>query len=289
MPKQDTIFPPDVIAPPACRCGEPATRMLDRGRHQDQLPICESCWHKDGHDAQLVPVETPLPADPLTMAIAKGMGAGEIASIVGLIREREQDEAKRRFSEAMVAAQAEMPVVVRDAKNTQTNSGYATLENVNKTAKPVYSRHGFALSFSEADTKIEHWKRTVCVVRHVGGHSEEHFVDLPVDGIGPKGNPIGGMNSVQGAISTGSYGQRVLLCRIFNIVLASSDVDGQSLSDLLNITPEQQSDLRELVIQNEMDEAKLLKWLGAPSIEQITRKQYEKFQSTYRQRKKVAS
>jgi hypothetical protein len=55
-----------------------------------------------------------------------------------------------------------------------------------------------------------------------------YHLDLPIDGVGAKGNAIGAMNPVQGCISTGTYGQRVLTCRAFNITVADTDMDGQA-------------------------------------------------------------
>jgi hypothetical protein len=96
------------------------------------------------------------------------------------------------------------------------------------TAKPIYASHGFSLSFSEADCPHPNWHRHVCLVRHVDGYSETHFLDLPADGIGGKGNAIAGMNPVQGAISSGSYAQRILTARVFDITIADTDLDGAS-------------------------------------------------------------
>ena len=41
------------------------------------------------------------------------------------------------------------------------------------------------------------------------------------------GNAIGSMNRVQAAVSTGSYAQRYLFARIFNLVIADTDLDGR--------------------------------------------------------------
>lgn len=283
----------ETLSPPACRCGDPSTRSITITDDGEPIGICDRCYFREYggyvNELQPMPIEQPQPNDPLSMAIRQGMDAGSITQIVALLKDREADEARKLFSKAMVAAQSEMPVVIKSGKNSQTNSSFAMLEDVQRVCKPVYSRHGFALSFSEGDSPVAGWKRTLCNVRHVGGHAETHFVDLPLDGFGAKGAPIGNMNPVQAAVSTGSYGHRVLLARIFNLTLAGTDKDGQSLQDVLLITPEQLSDLKDLITQNETDEAKLLKWLGAPALDQITRTQFEKFRTTYMQRKGAKS
>jgi len=168
-------------------------------------------------------------ANPLLLlerAVEKGMDPAQLKALVDLHEQWRAARAAEAFAESMNACQSEMPIVVRDALNQKTESKFARLETVQQIAKPVYTRHGFALSFAEEDSNTQGFKRTICDVRHRGGHCVRYHLDLPRDGIGPKGNPIGGMNAVQGCISTGSYGQRVLTCQIFNITVADTDSDG---------------------------------------------------------------
>lgn len=166
------------------------------------------------------------PMSLLAQAVANGMDAGQLKSLVDLQEQYRAARAKEAFAVAMNAVQSQMPCIVRDAENSQTNSRYVRLETITHQAKHIYSAHGFSLSFSEEDCPIERFKRIVCHVRHNDGHTEKHWIDLPLDGFSSKGNPIGAMNPVQAAISTGSYGQRVLICRVFNITIANTDLDG---------------------------------------------------------------
>lgn len=166
------------------------------------------------------------PMSLLAQAVANGMDAGQLKSLVDLQEQYRAARAKEAFAVAMNAVQSQMPCIVRDAENSQTNSRYVRLETITHQAKHIYSAHGFSLSFSEEDCPIEKFKRIVCHVRHNDGHTEKHWIDLPLDGFSSKGNPIGAMNPVQAAISTGSYGQRVLICRVFNITIANTDLDG---------------------------------------------------------------
>src|SRR5262249_17001802 len=59
----------------------------------------------------------------------------------------EAEQSKRQFFEAMNRAQADIQPVVRDTENTQTRSLYAKLETVDANIRPIYTRHGFSLSF----------------------------------------------------------------------------------------------------------------------------------------------
>lgn len=179
-------------------------------------------------DTRLIEQPATNPLMLLQQAVDRGMSPEQLKALVDLHEQWRAARAREAFNAAMTAVQIQMPCAVRDAENKQTNSRYIRLETLSTLAKPIYTAHGFALSFSEADSPQPGWKRIVCHITHIQGHGEQRFIDLPVDGIGPKGNPIGGMNAVQGAISTGSYGQRVLTCRIFNITVADTDLDGDA-------------------------------------------------------------
>ncbi len=186
-------------------------------------------------------------ADPMITMLGEFMRSGrspeEGRAFMDLIRDMRREKAKTEYQVAMNRAQQRMPIIVRDGQNTQTNSRYAKFETVLFKAKPVINEEGFSLTFGEEDCPYQdtcpgptpdspplilRWKRTKLTIMHVGGHSVTETLDLPVDGIGPKGNAIGGMNKVQGAISTGSYAQRVMICRAFNIAIAATDLDGST-------------------------------------------------------------
>lgn len=128
------------------------------------------------------------------------------------------------FNAAMRAAQEEMPKVLRNKRNDQTNSNYADLEKVNEVIVPVYTKHGFSLSFGTADTTIPAHIRITCVVSHVEGHSRPYFSDMPLDLAGIKGNQNKTPTHAHG--STMSYGRRYLTLLIFNITLTNEDNDG---------------------------------------------------------------
>lgn len=183
----------------------------------------------DNNGASLAVREVPSTLSILAEAVRQGVDPDQLRQLVDLQERTERNQAEKAFSAAMAACQAEMPNVVADATNTETRSKFAKFETIQQVAKPIYNRHGFSLSFGDGEAcPLEGWKRIICDCRHEAGHCVRYHIDLPVDGIGPKGNPIGGMNRVQGCISTNSYGERVLTCNIFNITIAGKDKDGRS-------------------------------------------------------------
>lgn len=134
--------------------------------------------------------------------------------------------AEVEYNAAMARVQAEIEPVRRTARNNQTNSNYAELDRIIQKCSPVWTGHGFALSFGSADCPKDGYYRVTCVCSHSAGHSVKYQADLPEDvaGIAGKTNKTG----VHGFGSTMSYGRRYLTCMIFNIALTNEDNDGNS-------------------------------------------------------------
>ena len=59
--------------------------------------------------------------------------------------------AESAFNESMRGAQGEMRQVATDAKNPQTSSRYATYAAIDAALRPIYTRHGFSISYGTAD------------------------------------------------------------------------------------------------------------------------------------------
>ncbi len=179
--------------------------------------------------SELVEHKATTPMDLLTVAVQNNLDPDRLEKLMNLQERWEKSQAEKAYSSSMTACQSEMPPVATDATNPDTHSRFARFETIQQTAKPIYNKHGFSLSFGDGDTcPLEGWKRIICDCRHDAGHCVRYHIDLPVDGIGAKGNPIGGMNRVQGCVSTNSYGERVLTCNIFNITISGKDKDGRA-------------------------------------------------------------
>ncbi|WP_460044174.1 ERF family protein [Pseudomonas sp. S2_H01] len=139
--------------------------------------------------------------------------------------ERHTDRtAAAAFNAAMVRAQAEIGPVFRDKYNAQTSSSYAALESIDRKISPVYTAHGFSLSFGTGDSALVGHIRTICDCMHEAGHTKQYHVDLPIDSAGIKGSV--NKTGVHAAGSTFSYARRYLTMMIFNVVLTNEDDDG---------------------------------------------------------------
>lgn len=131
--------------------------------------------------------------------------------------------AEAAFNEAMRAAQADMRQVATDANNPQTRSRYATYAAIDAALRPVYTQHGFSISFGTGDAP-EGYVRVLAYVSHVGGHTRQYKADMPADGKGAKGGDVMTKTHAFGAGT--SYGMRYLLKMIFNVAVGEYDLDG---------------------------------------------------------------
>ena len=164
-----------------------------------------------------------------------GIDVSKLQAIYQMQREIVADDRRERFHEAMNAVQGEMQAVVRNTKNTETGSKYATLEAVDAAIRPIYAKHGFSLSFSEANNDDGPEIKIQCVVRR-GGHEETHHLSAMSDTVGPKGTP--NKTNVQGVGSSVSYLRRYLTCMIFNIALRDdNDGNRQRANDIIGDLP----------------------------------------------------
>lgn len=194
----------------------------------------------------------------------------KLERLLGMYERIEARQSEQAFNEAMMAAQSEMPAVVRDAKNNQTNSHYSRLETISKTINPFITKHGFSMSFGTDASPLDGHYRVTCRVSHKAGHSEDYFADVPSDMVGLKGNA--NKTATHGFGSTMSYGRRYLTLMIFNI--ATEDDDGNSASG--TIPKEQQEELLELLDEVGKSAMEFCKHFGWSSIAAIPAKDFSK-------------
>jgi len=97
-----------------------------------------------------------VPAQAATLlerAIEKGVDPDSLSKLVALQERILDRQAEQDFAAAMRQTQAAIQPVLKDRRNSQTDSNYATLEALNKAVVPVYTQYGFSLSFGTEDTR----------------------------------------------------------------------------------------------------------------------------------------
>jgi len=172
------------------------------------------------------------------------------------------------YSRAMNAAQVGMSQISRDQTNSQTKSKYATFAALDLAMRPIYTKHGFSLSF-DTDDAPEGYVRVVCLVEHIDGGEKRPHIDIPADGKGAKGNDV--MTKTHATMSAITYGRRALLKMIFNI--AETDDDGNSAGGAV-ITEEQVTRLQTLIAEVDADLPKFLAFLKVERLEELPAKSF---------------
>lgn len=146
-------------------------------------------------------------------------------------KEMAAEKRKTEYQAAMALAQAEIGPVVKDRKNEHTKSMYATLEAVDAAIRPIYTAHGFSLSFDAPDV-TEKGLLISCDVLHSSGHSEHKTLLGALDTVGPSGTR--NKTDIQGLGSTVSYLRRYLTCMVFNVTVKNEDKDGNKTAQTIN-------------------------------------------------------
>lgn len=180
--------------------------------------------------------------------------------------------AEADFNVALNAAQAEMGPISADATNPQTKSKYATYAKLDSRLRPIYTKHGFALSFDEGVTDKPDCVLVLCRVTHASGHCKTYQKLMPADGKGAKGGDV--MTKTHAAGAAMSYGMRYLLKGIFNVAIGEEDNDGNG--DVQYITEDQVADLMALMEEVRANRQKFLEYLKVEKLSDLPAKDYQK-------------
>jgi ERF superfamily len=195
-------------------------------------------------------------------------------------------DAEMAFNVAMNAAQAEMRPISANASNPQTKSRYASFDKLDKVMRPIYTRHGFSLSFDEGDSPKPEHVRVICYASHNAGHTRTYRRDMPADGKGAKGGDV--MTKTHAAGAAGSYGSRYLLKGIFNIAVGEDDDDGNG-QDGPSINAEQFKALDGVADAVRADKAKFGKLFKVDSLRDLPATRYTEAVARLREKDPAAA
>lgn len=209
---------------------------------------------------------TATPLSLLQVAIDKNLDTDKLEKLMQLQERWQANEAKVAFSEAMAACQADMPAIIKDSTNTQTGSDYASFEAINRLIKPVYTKHGFSLSFGE-ESATDKGVTSYCECRHASGHVERTRLFLPLDGVGLAGKKS--MTDIHAKVSTMTYARRTLTKLVFAIAEAGDDQDGNLPQG--TITEEQGAQLATLIKEKNVDYDAFFGWAAEAAKTPISR------------------
>lgn len=176
------------------------------------------------------PLAVIRPQEPLLAVIERAardpaIDVGKMEKLLELAERVHVRQAEAEYDSAMNAAQGEMRPIATDSDNPQTRSRYASYGALDRAVRPVYSAHGFSLSFGTRSVGVDR-VTVICRVSHRAGHTERVEIDMPADGKGAKGGDV--MTKTHATGSAVSYGMRYLLKMIFNLAIGEYDDDGNS-------------------------------------------------------------
>lgn len=195
----------------------------------------------------------------------------KLKELFAMRKEIAREAAEAVFNAAMTEAQKEMRPIAADAENPQTRSKYATYAKLDRALRPIYTKHGFAISYDEGDSPKADHVRCLAYVSHAGGFTRTYRRDMPADGKGAKGGDV--MTKTHAVGAAHSYGDRYLLKGIFNIAVGEDDKDGNDPEPALS--EEQVANLEALLTEVNANKPAFLKWLKVNSLSEIYARNYD--------------
>ncbi len=226
---------------------------------------------------EVAKIETPTEIAPVTesTSIMEVIGRAardpdtnmeKLERLMAMYERLEASKSEAAFNDAMSEAQAKMRPVAADASNPQTRSQYASYAAIDRALRPIYTDHGFSLSFNSNNDAPPDYVNVLCYVGHKGGHTRTYQASMPADGKGAKGGDV--MTKTHAMGSAFTYGQRYLLKMIFNVAVGADD-DGNSAGDNGPISAEQKDDLVAMIEETGADTKRFLKVFKVAAVDEI--------------------
>jgi hypothetical protein len=153
--------------------------------------------------------------DLLHFALSKDAAIDVIERLAALQEKSEAKHAEQSFFRDLHAAQSEVPSIEPN-KEVKTNAGklmykYASYEQLDRALRPIYIKHGMAISFSGAEAPAGK-VRVLCCVSHRDGHAERYQLDLAIS------SGAAQLTNTDAELAAQSKAKRRILRNIFNIV-----------------------------------------------------------------------
>lgn len=215
----------------------------------------------------------PSPIEMIRTAKEAGVEPKDLQGFLDVQINWEKREAEKAFNDAMARVHAGIPLVIKSGQNPQTRSKYAELDHIISATKDVYTKEGFSVSFYEGENAPQGHVRICADILHRLGHKQTRHIDVPLDGVGIKGNA--NMTAIHAKASSTSYGRRYLMCMIFNIPTGDDDGNGAG-NPVEFIDEKQQVVIRDYLVSLEVPEEKFLKWANVESLDFLPKSQYQK-------------
>lgn len=163
------------------------------------------------------------PIELIQQAIAQGTPPEVIRELVALQQsmerfnwEREERQSKIDFDDALNECQKQIGRIAGNVKRNDTGSWWADYAELDRTVRPIYTEHGFAIGFSEVPP-ISPGKVRIKATLSRSGISKEFFREITPSTTGPKGGVMA--TATDADAIAGSRAKRYLILDIFNIAV----------------------------------------------------------------------
>lgn len=224
--------------------------------------------------SELAQTAQTIPAEMIKEAVAKGADLDKLEKLLELQERWERNEARKSYHEAMSAFKGDPPKIDKDRKVAYSTSKgpvsykHATLANVTEKINLALSKFGLSASWS-TDQQNGHITVT-CKITHAQGHSEQTSLWADADMSGSK-------NPIQAVGSTISYLERYTLLALTGLATYDQDDDGLSAAPQEEkISDKQLHTLRDQLVELNIKEEKLTKFLGVEKLEDLPISQFQK-------------
>jgi hypothetical protein len=195
------------------------------------------------------------------------------AKLMDLAERWQKAQARRAFDEAIAAAKAEIPPIIKNrtvsyttAKGTTTYQ-HEDFAEIARTVDPILAKHGLSYRF-RTSSEVNQPVGVTCILSHRDGHYEENTLWAGRDDSGSK-------NSIQAIGSTQTYLQRYTLKAALGLA-STFDDDGNSVGGAGTISAEQVVLIKGLLKEVGTEENAFLEWLGTDAITSIKATDYER-------------
>lgn len=220
---------------------------------------------------QLPAVVTPMAM--LAKAVEGGADINVLEKLMGLSERWEANQARKAFDNAMSAAKAEIPVILKNrvvdftSQKGRTHYRHEDLAEIARTVSPILAKHGLSYRY-RTTSNLNEPVTVTCIVSHRDGHFEENTLSAVRDDSGNK-------NSIQAVGSTLTYLQRMTLKAALGLA-ASDDDDGAALSTGDKITDQQRMALVDLADEVGADKEKFCKHMKIASLADLPAKDFNR-------------
>jgi hypothetical protein len=216
--------------------------------------------------AQAPVVQDDTPNAAIMLALQKGTDPAIIEKLMDLAERQEANIARKAYVKAKALFKKTAPIVIRDTKNAQYGSMYASETALMNTINPYLGEVGLDVSFDFPE--VEKGMAVTCILTHELGHSERVTLPGPLDESGKK-------NPLQQVKSTVTYLRKATFEAITGIASSdpTSDDDGNSgnKKEPKFITEKQVKEITKRIKEIYGDDPSMFfTWIEAETVDTIT-------------------